>query len=374
MVPREGPSPQPSPRFRRERERTFAREVVWAAPMSDEELIGPGAQVAGWFNTHAKRVTQLRVDAFREALPEARVFAASTFDEAKAHADALVKNPPRIIFCGGGDGTIVTLLNFLRDRGMKQFPLIGLFKLGTGNGWPSAVGAKGYERTLKQLPGLKLAPRTHHFQLCEVQGRVCQFAGVGWDATLLHDYKRNLAKREKQILAGGVAATLSKGVGGYLYSLFRLTVPDELARAREGRTRIKVENIGEPAYTFDGRGQVIKAPSEPVLYEGPMSIATAGVEPYWGAKFKAYPHAYLVPGRLNFRVYDRHVLIGVNNMFKLWNGTELEGMYDWWVTGVRLHLSRPMPYQLGGDVFEPREVVDFTLARETVDLIDWDQN
>ncbi len=339
--------------------------------MSDAALLGRGTEVAGWFNTHAKRVTPLRLEAFRAELPDARVFAASTFDEAKAHADALVKDPPRIIFCGGGDGTIVTLLNSLRDRGMKQFPLIGLFKLGTGNGWPSAVGAGRYEVDLRHLATMPLAPATRRFQLCEVEGRIGQFAGVGWDATLLNDYRRNLEKRQKQILAGGLQAAMSKGLGGYLYSLFRITVPEELARARDGRTRLKLENIGEPALTFDGRGKIIPAPSEPVLYEGPMSIGAAGVEPYWGAKFMAFPHAYAVPGRFNFRVYDRHVLVGVNNMFKLWGGKELPGMYDWWVTGVRLHLSRPMPYQLGGDVFGMREVVDFTLAKETVDLIDW---
>jgi diacylglycerol kinase family enzyme len=339
--------------------------------MSQVELIGTGAQVAGWFNTHAKRVTQLRVEAFRAALPEATVHACSTFDEAKAHADKLVKNPPKIIFCGGGDGTVVTLLNFLRERGMTKFPLIGLFKLGTGNGWPSAVGAHRYERELKRLPTMKLAPQTKLFQLCEVEGRVCQFAGVGWDATLLHDYKRNLEKRQSQLVAGGVAAALSKGVGGYLYSLFRLTVPDELARLRDGRTRLKLENIGEPALTFDGVGNIIPAPNGRMLYEGPMSIGACGVEPYWGAKFMAFPHAYAVPGRLNFRVYDRHVLHGVNNMFKLWRGQELPGMYDWFVTGVRLHLSRPMPYQIGGDVVAPREVVDFTMAKETVELVDW---
>ncbi|MFZ5441400.1 MAG: diacylglycerol/lipid kinase family protein [Myxococcota bacterium] len=339
--------------------------------MSAVELIGRGGRVAGWFNTHAKRVTPLRVEAFRRQLPEARVFTASTFDEAKVHADELAKELPDVIFCGGGDGTVVTLLNFLRERGVKKFPLVGLFRLGTGNGWPSAVGARRYERELTHLPDVPLQAPTQHFELLEVEGRVCQFAGVGWDATLLHDYKRNLEKRQKQLVAGPLAHTMSKGLGGYLYSLFRLTVPGELARLREGRTRLRLENLGEPALTFDGRNQIIHAPNDPHLYEGPMSVASAGTEPYWGAKFKAFPHARLVPGRFNFRVYDRQVLVGVNNMFKLWQGHDVPGMYDWWLTGVRLHLSRPMPYQVAGDVVEPREVLDFTLAKESVELVDW---
>lgn len=340
--------------------------------MSDADTIGRGGAVAGWFNTHAKRVTPARVDLFRAALPDARVFAASSFDEARRHADELVKHPPRLIFCGGGDGTIVALLNLLRERGVHRFPTIGLLKLGTGNGWPRAVHAKGYRKTLALLPSMKLAPDTTHFGLCEVEGRLCQFTGIGWDATLLHDYKRNLEKRQKQLVAAPVAAQLSKGVWGYLYALFRLTVPGELERAREGRTRVRLVNLGEPAMTFDGRGNLLTLPaSQSELYEGPVSVGAAGIEPYWGASFKAFPHAQLVPGRMNFRVYDRHVLEGVNNMFRLWRGDDLPGMYDWFVTGVRLHLSRPMPFQVGGDVVGPREVLEFHLAKESVELVEW---
>lgn len=337
-----------------------------------EALIGRGADVAGWFNTHAKRVTQARVDAFHTTLPDARVFACSSFEEAERHADELVKSPPRVLFCGGGDGTVVALLNSLRKRGATKFPLIGLFKLGTGNGWPSAVGAHRYEHELRRLPALPLAAPSRHFQLCEVEGKLCQFTGVGWDATLLDDYKRNLENRQQQNLAGGMAARLSKGLGGYLYSLFTLTVPGELQRAREGGTKLRLENIGEPALTFDQHKQRVLVPAtQTTLYEGPMSIGAAGIEPYWGSKFMAFPHAMAVPGRMNFRVYDRHVLTGVNNMFNLWGGKELPGMFDWWVTGVRLHLSRPMPFQVGGDVMGTREVIDFKMANETVDLIDW---
>ncbi len=341
-------------------------------PMSDAGTIGRGGDVAGWFNTNAKRVTPARVELFRAALPDARVFTASTFEEAARHADALVKQPARIVFCGGGDGTAVALLNLLRERGVRQFPLIGLLKLGTGNGWSRAVHAKGYRKTLSLVPTLPLAPKTTRFGLCEVEGRLCQFTGVGWDATLLHDYRRNLEKRQKQLVAAPIAAKLSKGVWGYLYALFRLTVPGELERARDGRTRLRLVNVGEPAMTFDGRGNVITLPaSQTELYEGPVSVGAAGSEPYWGAGFKAFPHALKVPGRMNFRVYDRHVLIGVNNMFKLWRGDELPGMYDWFVTGVRLHLSRPMPFQVGGDVVGPREVLELRLAKESVDLVAW---
>ncbi|MEW5738477.1 MAG: diacylglycerol kinase family protein [Myxococcota bacterium] len=338
--------------------------------MSAVESIGRGAHVAAWFNGRAKRVTPERVQRLRRELPEARVFTSSSFDEARAHAAQLVRHPPRLLLCGGGDGTIVTLLNLLREAGAKEFPTVGLLRLGTGNGWPIAVGARRYEKTVPLLPYLAHRPPVRRYHLIEVEGRLCHFTGVGWDATLLHDYKRNLEKREQQLLGSRFAAHVSKGVWGYLYSLFRITVPEELARHRAGRTRLRLENVGEPAQVLDSHGKPHQV-TQSTLYDGPMSVAACGTEPYWGAAFKAFPKAHAVPGRLNFRVYDQHVLVGVNNMFKLWRGDELPGMHDWFVTGVRLHLSRPMPFQVGGDVVEPREVLDVRLADETVDLVDW---
>ena len=338
--------------------------------MSAAERIGRGAHVAAWFNGRAKRVTPARIERLHRELPEAHVYASNSLDEARGYAAELVRHPPRLLLCGGGDGTIVTLLNLLREAGARQFPTIALLKLGTGNGWPIAVGARRYEKTLPLLPRLSEHPPTRRYHLIEVEGRLCHFTGVGWDATLLHDYKRNLEKRENQVLAGRIASQASQGLWGYLYSLFRITVPEEMARHREGRTRLHLENTGEPALTLNDAGHAVPV-KESTLYEGPMSVAACGTEPYWGAAFKAFPKAHAVPGRLNFRVYDRHVLIGVNNMFKLWRGDELPGMFDWFVTGVRLHLSRPMPFQVGGDVVEPRQVLDVKLARETVELVDW---
>ena len=58
--------------------------------MSGEGL-GRGAQAAGWFNTHAKRVTAQRVDAFRAALPEARVYADMMLTELRKVVPSFLK-------------------------------------------------------------------------------------------------------------------------------------------------------------------------------------------------------------------------------------------------------------------------------------------
>ena len=58
-------------------------------------------------------------------------------------------------------------------------------------------------------------------------------------------------------------------------------------------------------------------------------------------------------------------------MVDLWRGTRVPGMHDFFVTALRISLSRPMPFQIGGDAVGAREQMDFTLAHETVDVLDW---
>jgi diacylglycerol kinase family enzyme len=330
-----------------------------------------GADVAAWFNGRARRVTPARIEAFRRALPNATVYAATSLDEAREDARRLMRDRPRLVFCGGGDGTGVVLLNLLRDEGARDFPTLALLKLGTGNGWPSAVGAPGYERSLALGAALPKELPVQRFHLIETEGRLSLFAGVGWDATIVHNYHANLAQARATPLAGSLAGKLNEGVGGYLFSLFTRTVPAELSQlVFEGRTTVRVEDLGGNALALV-KDEVVRARTGKVLYEGPVSVAAGATEPYWGAKFKAFPHARRVPGCFNFRVYDRPVYEGVARMIDLWRGTRVPGMHDFFVTALRITLSRPMPFQIGGDVVGAREQMDFTLARETVDVLDW---
>lgn len=330
-----------------------------------------GADVAAWFNAKARKVTPARIDAFRQVMPNATIYAATSLEQARADAKALVESRPRLVFCGGGDGTVVVLLNLLRDAGCTSFPTIALFKLGTGNGWPNAVGAFAYAQTLEVLDGLPKKLPTQRFDLIETENQLSVFAGVGWDATLVHDYHSNLAQARKTPLAGPIAGKLNEGVGGYLFSLFTRTVPAEISKlVFKGRTTMKVEDRGGDALTLK-KNQVVRVDSGTVLFDGPVSVGAAATEPYWGAKFKAFPHARRVPGRLNFRVYDRPVFEGVANMVNLWRGRRVAGMHDFFVSSIRVTLSRPMPFQIGGDVIGLREQMDFKVANEKVDVLDW---
>lgn len=339
--------------------------------------IGKGEDVALWFNGNAKRVTPKVIAAFREQLPRARTYVASTFESAREMAKELAASPPLLLFCGGGDGTAVTLLNFLREAGSSVFPRMGLLQLGTGNGWPRATSAPGWKTSLKKIPDMSVEPRTTRFQLVEVEGQLCQFAGVGWDAIVLHDYKRNLEKRASQLVASELAAKLHKGTLGYLYSTFRITVPEEIDKLRRsGRTRVVLENLGEPAIALDARGDPLALPkSSQRLFEGFVSVGAAACEPYWGLGFKAFPHAQRFPGRINIRVYDRPIHEAVMRAVALWRGGLSDsGMHDFFVTKARMKFSRAVPFQIGGDVLGLREEIEVAVAKETLELVEWRAN
>lgn len=338
------------------------------------ETLGKGDDCAAWFNGRAKQVTPKVVAAFTAAMPKARIYVSKTFDEARKYAAEIAKNPPALLFCGGGDGTIARLLNWLREAGMTGFPPIALLRLGTGNGWPNAVGAPPFKKVLPRLPALSWTPPIRRFNLIEVEGTLSQFAGVGLDATVLYDYAQNLEKRKNQPVGSRVAERLNKGVVGYLYSTFSVTIPKDIAsNRRHGRTRVTLENLGAPALTLDAHAKVVPVAHAPTrLYEGPISVGGAAVEPEWGARFKAYPFAGLVPGTLNMRVYDRTAFEAARNMFKLWRGAfPLPGMHDFFITRARMTFSRPMPFQMAGDPIGLRESIEFQVAPQTIDLVDW---
>jgi diacylglycerol kinase family enzyme len=343
-------------------------------------LIGRGKGVAALLNGRAKRVNAKVVRALEKALPEALVLVSEDFDQARRHARRILEEKPHAVLSGGGDGAVVKLINLLREEGRGQpLPTIGVLKLGTGNGWARTTGATDFFAQLRQLPLMPNPLPALVFNLVEVEGHLCHFAGVGWDAKLLNDYLRNLDKRSSQLIGSRLASRIHKGIPGYLYSTFRITVPEEwIALRKFGKPRVRLENHGAEAFTADERGALVPM-RDPhgdraarILFEGPVGIGAAGSTPDWGFNFRAFPYARSKPGFINVRVFDKTVLDAVRSMFRLWKGeVPLPGMHDFFVTDVTMAFSRPMPFQIGGDGVGMREEISFRAAKETVPIVDW---
>ena len=343
--------------------------------MSAARAIDAGPDVVFWFNARARKVTPKVVEAFRRALPRARVISTGTLEDARREAEGLVRRPPALVFCGGGDGTVVVLLNLLRELGATEFPTLALLQLGTGNGWPRATGAPPWKQALRRITRVPLAAPTQHFDLIEVEGRLCHFTGVGWDGIILHDYQRNLEKRRKQRVGAKVSTRFHASVAGYLYAIARITVPEQLAMNRKhGRATVRLENLGPRAYGLSPGGHPMLLPeAQKVLHDGPHSVASAATEPFWGGGFKAFPYAMALPGHVNVRLYDRGPLEGFLNTPRLWTGgIGLPGFHDFFVSRGRFVFNREMPFQVGGDVVGPREALEFGIAKEAVQVMRWD--
>ena len=204
-------------------------------------------------------------------LPNARVAVTHSLAEARAWVTGeLTRDRPDVLLSGGGDGTAVALLNELRDQSVS-IPTFGLLPLGTGNAWARATGVTGVRSALESLAELRDGeePLTKTFHLVEAEGKLTPFAGTGWDAQILSDYKRMMDD-----LPPGVRDATA-GTAGYLRSILTRSVPHQL---RADRPNVRVVNLGDHALRIDDAGNAVPVPgggAGAVLYEGPISVGGA---------------------------------------------------------------------------------------------------
>jgi hypothetical protein len=199
---------------------------------------------------------------------------------------------------------------------------------------------------------------------------LCPFAGVGWDARILNDYQRNLDRRSSQIFGSRISTRLHKGLGGYLYSLFRYTVPRELAEMRHGQPKLRVECTEGEAFRVDSGGNSNGCP-DAILYDGPVSHAAAATCPEYGYGIRAFPFAGRMPAFINLRIYDRSPIDAIRYARQLWTGLPAPGLHDFFVRRARMSFSRPMPFEIGGDAHGERTLIDFAVADRSVEVLQW---
>jgi diacylglycerol kinase family enzyme len=296
-----------------------------------------------------------------------------SLDEAMGFARDLQEKPPSLLVSAGGDGTAVTLLNAMRKEvavhdGASQ-PALGLIPLGTGNGWANVTGAPAWRKAVTRLG--HLAERggplpLRRFDLVEVCGTVAPFAGTGWDAEIIDDFHAQKSG------FGLLPERARNGLAGYLQGLFTRTIPRHLT---EPQVEVELTNSGEDAMTVDERGLPVPLPfgrRGAVLYRGPMSVCAAGTTAEWGFGFRAFPFAGVVPRRFCMRVYAGRALEATMRMNKLWAGAHpVAKMHTWLLTSCKATFSRPVPFQIGGDRLGVQQEVEYRLAPEQVDVLDW---
>jgi diacylglycerol kinase family enzyme len=327
---------------------------------------GTGAGLAILVNANAKRGGRRVAAQIGRALPGASVRLTRTTDEIGVWFRSLP--PPRAVLAAGGDGTVVALLNTLARviPAKEPAPTVGILPLGTGNGWAHALGAPKLHRCLSLLGATTGLLPFRRCGLIEVEGMLAHFAGVGWDAMILDDFKRQLAA------SVGPGRGLSKSVYGYVAATLLRTAPRV---ALFGNPKIVIENLGDHVYAPDARGapRLLEGVGRgTVLYDGPVGIASVATCPEFGYRFRAFPFAERMPGFLSVRAYNRGALAAVATIPRLWKGEHLlTGMHDWFATHIRMTFSRPMPLQIGGDAHGFRRTVEYKAAEREFPMVDW---
>ena len=321
-------------------------------------------------NANAKRGGRRIAAQIARALPGARVKRTQSAEELTEWLRSINARSLKCVFAAGGDGTTIGLLNALNvvipvDQ---PFPRIGLLPLGTGNAWARTVGARklGWAvHWLAERSGEVDKLPTRRFNLVECEGKLASFAGSGWDAQVLNDFRSQVEA------AKGPSKVGSKSGYGYLGAIAFRTVPKSVIF---GRPRVLLENLGTRGYkvTPDGRIEPLEnLKVGQILYDGFVGVSGAATIPEYGFGFKAFPWAERIPGLINMRIYDDNAARAFSRIATLWRGEYVPGMNDWFLESCRMTFSRPCPFQIGGDPLGERRSVDFKISSRVAEVLYW---
>ncbi len=315
-------------------------------------------------NANAKRGGRRIAVQIARALPGACVRLTRSIEELEGWLRSI--KDARCILAAGGDGSAVALLNALDHVIPKgtDFPPIGALPLGTGNAWAHALGARKLDACIRSLARHDGPIPTRRYALLTCNGVLTFFAGCGWDAQVLDDFRRQVE--------ASPSSALAKSVWGYLSAMLLRTAPKQLIY---GRPHVIIENLGGDVYMMTPERELVHLDGVKrgaILYEGIASVAGAATCPNFGYGVRAYPHAERLLGFMNVRVYDQTIPRAVVDIPKVWKGQHpLRGMTDWFATEVRMTFSRPMPLQIGGEAVGSRLTVEYKTSDRVLDALDW---
>lgn len=323
-------------------------------------LTSPG-RYAVMLNARAKQWTgDLHEDVARW-VPARDLYLTDDFNQAERTVDKLISEDYDVIFTGGGDGTIVYLMNAIEGRirdGMvsrDEAPMIGVLRMGTGNALASYVGSGPIVEDLRALKAGK--PLTvYSVNMIESAEGMFPFAGFGWDALILNDYDAL-----KDAVRSTSLENYVTGLGGYALSVATRSVPGAI---KQGRSQVRLV-ANDQAFRIDDDGNILEEFEDgDTLYEGPTRVCGVGSIPYWGFKIRMFPHCSVKPGFFEMRTYHGSVSWIVTHLHRFWQGELEPGKYtNFLCSDVRCEfLDEGLPYQVAGDARGNEKIVEWRMA------------
>lgn len=295
-------------------------------------------------------------------VPTDDLYLTDDFHQAERTVDKLLDRDYDAIFTGGGDGTIVYLINAIEDRirdgevARDDAPPVGVLRMGTGNAVASYLGAGPVTDDLRALrAGAPLV--TYSVDMIEGGEGLYPFAGFGWDADILNDYEGL-----KDTVRDTALENYATGIGGYFASVFTRTIPRVV---KNDPVPITITNLGERAMRVDFEGNILSeyGPGD-VLFDDMANVCGTASIPYWGFKIRMFPHATEYPGMAQLRAYAGGVGWIVRHLPRFWKGQFPEDEIDDFIfSHVRVEIQgRALPYQVAGDAAGFERVVEWKVA------------
>lgn len=330
--------------------------------------------VAVLINGNARGVNERVVRLVSSVVPPEHLYVSRSLVEGRALIRRILEAGYDAVLTGGGDGTFVQFVTQIRDAvqseklGREKMPVVGVFKLGTGNALAGLLGCS--EPTEEGLTAdfwkARYTALSRAMRFVDVEGRVAPFAGVGLDARILNDF--NAVKDRAR---GTPFEPYLSGGGGYFTAIAGLTIP-KVAVAR--LPDVTIVNDGAPAWRVgpDGRRVGPLILKGETVYRGPVQIASVSRLDGFGYHFRLFPFAYIRDDRLHLRIAAcklPEILLGLRG---IWRGEYFsDTIHDFLVERITMQAERPLPFQIGGDGEGHRSFVRYELCRDPLELLDF---
>lgn len=333
-----------------------------AALSNIDQSLFSGRRVAVVLNLNARKVDGKTVKWVRSVVPHEDLYVSHAPEDGVRIADEIVAGGYEAVLWGGGDGTFaagVAALSSSAARHGVEVPDVGVLPLGTGNAVAEAVGARPATRDglADELRRARLGASRRSLQMLNFEGRPTMFAGFGLDALILNDFENTVDMLKRTGLARRIrSAGVRYGMAVVTRSVPRFCL--------EERAEVVAINRGSPAIRVDVDGNRIgkEIPAGRVLWRGVATLASASTIPYYGLGMKLFPHAERLPGRFQLRLADIGALTIIANLPTIWQGRfQHPQVHDYLMDAVELVLSRPAPFQSGGDRMGDRSRVLLSL-------------
>ncbi|MFB6352308.1 MAG: diacylglycerol kinase family protein, partial [Bradymonadaceae bacterium] len=189
------------------------------------EVVESPGRYAVLLNALAKGWSGDRHEHIQRLVPSDDLYLTDNFRQAEHTIDTLLNRDYDIIFTGGGDGTIMFLVNALERRiqngelTRQQAPPVGILRMGSGNAIATYLGTESATAKLRALrAGAPVA--IHSLNMLQDAEGMFPFAGIGWDAEVLNDYEDF-----KDSVRETALEPYTIGLPGYVASIASRTIP-----------------------------------------------------------------------------------------------------------------------------------------------------